>query len=126
MVVGQQLLQASSGPLPGLDPDPWPWTGSEHDFYVRQLWDWKISADVEKQSPATMAIYGQICGWTLARGRTPARVTGARSRPTSDAGDVFDLAMADFAAAYADQNEADYGRLVQAARDGRIEMTREA
>ena len=41
-------------------------------------------------------------------------------------GDVFDLAVGDFARAYADQNEADYGRLVQAARDGRIEMTREA
>ena len=124
VVVGQQLLQASSDVFLG-------WTrslaldGQQHDFYVRQLWDWKISADVENQSPATMAIYGQICGWTLARGHA---CSGDRCAIAAylGRGDVFDLAVGDFARAYAEQNEADYGRLVQAARDGRIEMTREA
>ena len=106
-------------------PVPRPWTGSQHDFYVRQLWDWKISADVEKQSPATMAIYGQICGWTLARGHARSGDRCAIAAYLGQ-GDVFDLAVGDFARAYAEQNEADYGQLMQAARDGRIEMTSEA
>ena len=36
--------------------------------------------------------------------------------------DRFDVAMADFAEKYADQNEADYAALKQAAEDGRIEV----
>ena len=38
-----------------------------HDYYVRQLWDWKISADVETMTADEMRIYGQMCGWTLSR-----------------------------------------------------------
>ena len=47
VVVGQQLLQASSDAFLGWTRSP-ALDGLEHDFYVRQLWDWKISADVEK------------------------------------------------------------------------------
>ena len=39
---------------------------------------------------------------------TPARATGSRSPPTSAAATAFDRAIADFADAYADQNERDY------------------
>ncbi len=118
VVVGQQLLQASSDVLLG-------WTrikamdGVARDFYVRQLWDWKISVEVEKQSSATMAIYGQICGWTLARAHAR---SGNRCAIAAylGAGDVFDRAMTSFATAYADQNEADYAELTKAVKDGRI------
>ena len=46
VVEGQRLLQAASDIMLGwfhahaLD-------GGERDFYVRQLWDWKVSADLE-------------------------------------------------------------------------------
>ena len=66
VVEGQRLMQAASdillGWLPaiGLDDQP-------RDFYVRQLWDGKRSVEVETLAPEGLAIYGQVCGWTLAR-----------------------------------------------------------
>jgi uncharacterized protein (DUF2252 family) len=116
VVAGQQLLQASSDVflgwtrIPALD-------GAPRDFYVRQLWDWKVSADIGRQDPATMAIYGQLCGWTLARGhaRSGDRIAIASYLGGSSA---FDEAMADFAASYADQAERDHERFVAAVAQG--------
>ena len=106
VVEGQQLLQAAGDillgwvPVVGVD-------GVERDFYVRQLWDWKISADIEMMLPEIFPIYAQMCGWTLARGhaRSGDRIAIAAYLGS---GDVFDEAIADFAVAYADQNERDY------------------
>jgi uncharacterized protein (DUF2252 family) len=108
VVTGQHLLQASSDVflgwtrIPALD-------GAARDFYVRQLWDWKISTDLSRQNPATMEVYGQLCGWTLARGhaRSGDRIAIAAYLGGSD---VFDEAMADFATSYANQTESDYER----------------
>ncbi len=67
VVEGQRLLQAASDILlswataTGFD-------GVDRSFYVRQLWDWKISADLETITPKAMKLYSEICGWTLARG----------------------------------------------------------
>jgi uncharacterized protein (DUF2252 family) len=124
VVVGQQRLQASSDiflgwcRVQGID-------GASRDFYVRQLWDWKMSADMERQSPSTMAIHAQVCGWTLARGhaRSGDRVAISAYLGTSD---TFDVAMGEFATAYADQNDADYARFVEAAREGRVDVASEA
>jgi uncharacterized protein (DUF2252 family) len=112
VVAGQQLLQASSDVflgwtrIPALD-------GAARDFYVRQLWDWKVSADLSRHTPATMAIYGQLCGWTLARGhaRSGDRIAIAAYL---GGGGSFDEAMADFAASYADQTERDHARFAAA------------
>ena len=106
VVEGQRLLQASSDILLG-----WIETtsldGVERAFYFRQLWDWKVSADLETMTPETMKVYAQMCGWTLARGhaRSGDRVAIAAYLGS---GRVFDEAIADFSAAYADQNERDY------------------
>ena len=51
--------------------------------------------------------------------RTHGGATGSPSPPTWP-GDVFDQAIADFAAAYADQNQQDYDALVQAVKSGRL------
>jgi hypothetical protein len=56
-----------------------PWTTSSQTFYIRQLRDWKFSMLIEIMAPRGMRIYGQVCGWTLAR---------AHARP-SDSG-IFD------------------------------------
>ena len=97
--------------------------GVERDFYVRQLRDWKGAALVETMSPATMALYGRMCGWTLARAhaRSGDRVAIASYLGGSDA---FDRAIAEFSEAYADQNERDYDALVQAEKDGRVSVER--
>ena len=116
VVEGQRLLQAASDILLG-----WVHTvgidGVERDFYVRQMWDSKISADIDTMSPGVMKFYAQMCGRTLARGhaRTGDRVAIAAYLGSSD---TFDRAMADFASLYADQNERDYQR-VKNATDGR-------
>ena len=81
--------------------------GQQRDFYVRQLRDWKFSVPIEAMVPRGMRIYGELCGWTLARAhaRSGDRIAIAAYLGGSD---VFDQAIAQFAAAYADQNERDH------------------
>jgi uncharacterized protein (DUF2252 family) len=118
VVEGQRLMQAASdiflGWLSGTDPD-----GVTRDFYVRQLWDGKGSAQVELMSPATMALYGRLCGWTLARAhaRSGDRIAIAAYLGK---GDAFERAMGDFAEAYADQNESDFKEFEAAVKKGRL------
>jgi len=92
--------------------------GQPRDFYVRQLWDWKRSAEVERLTPRGFEIYARMCGWTLARAhaRSGDRIAIASYLGTSDR---FDRAVADFAGAYADLNDRDYEALA-AAHDSRI------
>src|SRR5213079_17362 len=88
--------------------------GVERDYYIRQLWDSKFSADIDSMSPSTLGIYARLCGWTLARGhaRSGDRIAIAAYLGS---GDSFDRALVSFAEAYADQNERDYAALVDAA-----------
>jgi len=70
--------------------------------------------------PATMKVYGQVCGWTLARGH--ARSGDAVSIGAYlGSGGVFDEAMREFAELYADQNELDHQRLVDAIANGEVQ-----
>ena len=124
VVEGQRLTQAASDIFLGWLSAPGP-DGKKRDFYVRQLWDQKASALVELMSPAGMTAYAQICGAILARAhaRTGDRIAIAAYL---GGGSRFDEAIADFADAYADQNEADFGALKRAAEDGRIAVEEEA
>src|SRR6185503_11218111 len=88
--------------------------GRTHDFYVRQLRDWKYSLDIDAMKPSGMSIYGELCGWTLARAHARSG-DGIAIASYLGSADAFEEAMADFAAAYADQNELDYQALVKAA-----------
>jgi len=118
VVAGQHLMQASSDiflgweRVVGLD-------GVQRDFYIRQLRDWKGSADTDQMVPKGMTIYGRLCGWTLARAhaRSGDRIAIAAYLGS---GKAFDHAVASFAETYADQNERDYDALKQAAAVGRI------
>jgi uncharacterized protein (DUF2252 family) len=112
VVVGQRLMQASSDIFLG-------WLRADRDHYVRQLKDWKLSADIERMRPDGMTVYGRMCGWTLARAhaRTGDRVAIAAYLGTSD---NFDRAILEFAEAYAEQNERDYRAVMAAAAEGRI------
>jgi hypothetical protein len=119
VVQGQWLLQAASdillGWLPALGFDD-----RQRDFYMRQLWDGKRSIEVEVMPPEGLAIYGRICGWTLARAHAR---SGDRIAIASylGKGDAFDRAIAEFSELYADQNELDYAALAEAVRSGSVE-----
>jgi hypothetical protein len=69
--------------------------------------------------PAGLRTYAEVCGGTLARAhaRSGDRIAIAAYLGGSD---VFDRAVADFATAYADQNQRDYDALAQAAASGRV------
>jgi hypothetical protein len=118
VVEGQRLMQSASDiflgwvRVEGID-------GQTRDFYIRQLWDAKGSADIEVMSPSTLAIYAEICGWTLARAhaRSGDRVAIAAYLGK---GAAFDHAIATFAEAYADQNERDHKALAEAIKSGRV------
>ena len=91
VVVGQRLMQAVSDiflgwvRVKGID-------GQRRDFYLRQLRDWKGSAEIATMAPSTMSSSGELC----------------------------DAATREFASTYADQNERDYRVLVDAIAAGRI------
>ncbi len=118
VVEGQRLMQSASDIFLGWDRA----TGLDdvaRDFYVRQLWDGKLSADVDTMTPEVLSIYGDICGSTLARAHAR---SGDRIAIASylGSGDAFDRAIAEFATAYADQNQRDYEAVAAAANAGVI------
>jgi uncharacterized protein (DUF2252 family) len=119
VVAGQRLMQASSDIFLGWQRTSVGLDGKQRDFYVRQLRDWKFSMPIESLVPRGMRIYGELCGWTLARAhaRSGDRIAIAAYLGGSD---IFDKAITRFAAAYADQNERDHKALVDAVDSGRI------
>jgi hypothetical protein len=119
VVVGQRLMQAVSDIFLGWLHVDTGLDGKPRDFYVRQLKDWKGSAEIEQMVPEGMAAYGKLCGWTLARAhaRTGDRIAIAAYLGNSDS---FDRAIVEFSKAYADQNERDYQALTEAVASGRI------
>jgi uncharacterized protein (DUF2252 family) len=124
VVAGQRLMQASSDIFLGWQRNEADLDGKQRDFYVRQLRDWKFSLDIQAMTPRDMRMYGELCGWTLARAhaRSGDRIAIAAYLGGSD---VFDRAITEFAAAYADQNERDHRALVDAVSSGRITATRD-
>ncbi len=119
VVAGQRLMQAASDIFLGWPRSRFGPGTASYDFYIRQLRDWKASAHVATMAPAAMRAYGQLCGWTLARAHAPSgdRIPIAAYLGRSA---VFDQAVGEFAAAYADQNERDHRALARAVKAGRV------
>jgi uncharacterized protein (DUF2252 family) len=119
VVEGQKRMQAASDVFLSWTRVESGMDGQPHDYYVRQLHDWKGSWDPAVMNPNGMSIYTQMCAWTLARAhaRTGDRIAIASYLGSSDA---FDRALAAFAVAYADQNEKDHSALVAAVTEGRV------
>ena len=109
VVEGQRLVQSASDiflgwdTLRGID-------GVTRDFYFRQMWDWKLSPDIDNMTVATFEVYAQMCGWVLALGHARSGDAIAIGSYLG-AGPRFDEAMCRFASAYADQNELDHQAL---------------
>jgi hypothetical protein len=93
--------------------------GVEHHYYVRQLWDGKMSPNLSSASPQLLSVYGKICGWTLARAhaRSGDRIAIASYLGTKD---VFDRAIVEFAVAYTEQNTRDHAAMAAAVESGRL------
>jgi sugar/nucleoside kinase (ribokinase family) len=77
---------------------------------------------VDEMNPTGMEVYGRLCGWTLARAHAR---SGDRVALAAYLGgkDTFDQAIADFATAYAIQNERDHAALKAAVDSGSVTAT---
>src|SRR5262249_54012095 len=108
VVTGQRLMQAASDIFLGWLRVPAVVDDRRHDYYVRQLKDWKGSAEIDQMGAQALANYGRLCGWTLARAhaRSGDRIAIAAYLGS---GSAFDQAILAFSNAYAEQNEYDYG-----------------
>lgn len=119
VVRGQRMSQAASDIFLSWQRSKGP-DGQEHDYYVRQLWDWKASADLSRMDEAALHAYTRACGWSLARAHAR---SGDRLAIAAylGRGAAFDRAIAGFSAAYADQNELDHRRLAEAVQAGEVQ-----
>ena len=119
VVHGQRYMQAASDIFLGWIRVARGIDDRQHDYYVRQLRDWKFSFDVAGMPADWLQQYASYCGWGLARAHAK---TGDRFALAAYLGSscVFDEAVADFAAGYADQNERDYAALLEAIRSRRL------
>jgi len=124
VVLGQRLMQAASDIFLGWVHAEETLDGVPRDFYFRQLWDWKASVDLDAILPRGLEVYGDVCGFLLARAHAR---SGDRIAIASylGKGDAFDRSLLEFATAYADQNERDHAALREAVRRGRIAVEEE-
>jgi uncharacterized protein (DUF2252 family) len=113
VVQGQRIIQAASDIFLG-----WKRSGG-FDYYVRQLKDMKGNVDVADLHPTVLVRFAGLCGRTLAQAHARSgdfcQIAGYLGRS-----DSFDVAVAEFAHAYADQVERDHQALQVAVRGGRL------
>ena len=109
VVDGQRMMQAASDIFLG-------WTENDESgrqYYVRILKNRRLGGISEIAETEGLSDYARLCGRTLARAHArsgdPAVISGYMG-----SSDAFDLAIADFALAYADRNEADHAAWVAA------------
>jgi uncharacterized protein (DUF2252 family) len=116
VVEGQRLMQPASDLFLG-----WVIGPEGRHFYIRQLRDVKLSPLVETYDAEMLSIYGEACGWVLARAHAkagdPWAISGYLGKNAQ-----FDEAMGKFALAYANQAEQDHAALKAAVRAGIVEV----
>jgi uncharacterized protein (DUF2252 family) len=109
----QQALQTVSDPLLG-------WTQADgRQYYVRQFRNMKGTVALDSIDAEALDDYAGVVGQLLAKGH--ARTSGA-SMIAGYVGksDALDVALCQFAKAYADQTEADHEAMVRAVKAGRL------
>jgi uncharacterized protein (DUF2252 family) len=113
VVDGQRLMQGAGDVLlgwarTGTHPD-----GRARDYYVRQLWDAKLSVQLEILPPLELQRYATTCGEALARAHAR---SGDRFAIAAYLGrnERFAEALVRFASAYGDQNERDHAAFAAA------------
>lgn len=118
VVEGQRAIQFAGDILLGWCQIP-DRGGELRDFYVRQLWDGKGSVDLTRIEPEGLKILAKACGGTLAHAHAR---TGDRFEIAGylGNGEKFSKAILTFARLYADQNERDYARFMDAYEAGEL------
>jgi uncharacterized protein (DUF2252 family) len=119
VVRGQRLMQSTGDILLG-------WSHVEGDrdrtidFYCRQLWDGKGSAEVDQMGPKRLKNYAWHCGGTLALAHVR---TGDGAAISGYLGDdrAADEIFVEFGERYADLNEGDHMAHEWAIESGRVE-----
>jgi uncharacterized protein (DUF2252 family) len=123
VVRGQRLMQSTGDILLG-------WShiegeeGRTLDFYFRQLWDGKGSAEVDQMGPKRLKSYAWHCGGTLALAHARTG-DGAAIHGYLGDDDTADHVFAEFGERYADLNEHDHDAHEQAIASGRVEAAAE-
>ena len=106
VVQGQKLIQSTADVLLGwasfIGED-----GRTRDYYVRQLWNGKGSINLEKLNFTGLSDLSRLCARCLAHAHARTGDVAAIAGYLGD-DDAFDRALADFAEAYAEQNQHDY------------------
>jgi hypothetical protein len=114
VVMGQRLLQSASDIFLGWGTEP----GGQH-YYIRQLRDMKKGPEIETYWAERLIDTAELCGWALAhahaRSGDAAQISGYLGKS-----DAFDLALAAFSQAYADQSEQDYEVMRAAVKSGKL------
>jgi uncharacterized protein (DUF2252 family) len=121
VVDGQRLMQSASDLFLGWTTGP-----SGRHFYVRQLRDMKVSAELETFDGEAFAAYGRLCGRSLARAHAKASGQAAYISGYIGKGDALADALYQYAQGYTEQNERDFERFQQACRKGRLRARSEA
>ncbi|AQT10209.1 hypothetical protein H78_03544 [Pseudomonas protegens] len=121
VVEGQRLMQSASDLFLGWTTGP-----NGRHFYVRQLRDMKVSAELETFDEETFAAYARICGRALARAHAKASGQAALISGYIGKSETLAEALWHYAQAYATQNERDFERFQQACRKGRLQARSEA
>ncbi|MGH6755043.1 MAG: DUF2252 domain-containing protein, partial [Bradyrhizobium sp.] len=117
VVMGQKLMQSASDIFLG-----WATSNIGIQGYVRQLRDIKIKPTVETMDAELLTLYGEACGWALARAHAKAGNSELTVTGYLGATDNFDEAMGNFAVAYANQTERDHAVLKAAVKSGKIKV----
>ena len=119
VVAAQRTMQAAPDPLLG-------WTRTPVDgrsFYVRTLADPRLASAAGPIEADSLRFYALLCARTLARAHCrsgdAAMIAGYLGE-----GEAFDIAICDFAMAYADQTEQDHAAWLAAIRRGEIEVAK--
>ena len=120
-VLGQRLMQAASDRFLGITTGPF----GRH-FYVRQLRDMKVSAEVETFDANLLARYGDLCGKVLARAHAKSGGFATQVSAYLGTSSTFAEALVAYANGYADQVERDYSFFRDACRSGRVTAQTEA
>lgn len=119
IVMGQKLMQSASDIFLG-------WTHNDNGkfFYIRQLRDAKVKPVLEIMKARNMADYAKACGWALARAHARTGDPSVLSGYIGNSNE-FANAIAKFSILYADQNDADYTKMLEAIKEGRLPISTE-
>ena len=121
IVYGQRLMQCASDSFLGWFKGPF-----NYEYYVRQLRDMKVSAEIELLTEFVFGRYVRLCADALAHAHAKAGGRAAEMSGYLGNNDDFAEAIVRYANRYADVVEADYQKFRNACRTGILKAQTDA